>query len=131
MGATMQRIMGMTAALMLASTATAAMAGTVDVEQLKLRPETFVRQTVAIDGIVFGAGRESASVHFDAGRLKSGMITIDWADRGEPWQRAQYDCADEIDEKCRAIVTGTVRARRFQADTYFIEKAKVEFTAAK
>lgn len=128
----MQRIMGMTAALMLASTATAAMAEPTDVEQLKLRPEKFVGQTVAIDGIVFVADLESALLRFKAGKLADGNFVFNWPDRGAMWEFAQYECSGaEKLPKCKAHVVGELKKNEMFADTYFIEAQQVEFTAAK
>ncbi|QLP96942.1 MAG: hypothetical protein HZY79_05380 [Rhodoblastus sp.] len=121
----------MVLAFALATTATPANAETTDVEQLKLRPENFVGKAITVEGILFGATRTRGFIHYKAGRLNDEMLTIDWSDHGTAWERAQYECANEIDDKCKVIVTGVWRARPYQADTFFVEKPNVEFVAPK
>lgn len=122
----MRRIAWMLAACALISPACAE---PVDLEQLKLRPENFVGKTIVVQGILFGASRTRAFLHYKAGQLDDDMLTLEWADHGAVWERAQRECANEIEDKCTATVSGVLRSRPNQADTFYIEKAKVDFTS--
>ena len=109
--------------------ATPAVAEATDLEQLMLRPGTFVGKTVTINGVVFGAGRQTGAARFAAGRFGDSSITFTWMARDASWERAQLECADEPDERCRAKVYGVVRAWPNQPETFFIDRATVEFAA--
>lgn len=100
-----------------------------DEEALVLRTKTYVGKRVTVKGWMTAADELSASVSFDAGRLKAKTMSLRWpAKEGEFYERSRLTCSSwNRVPACKMEVSGVVTASANMADYYYLDEIEVKW----